>query len=96
MVSMAHTIVYDLEILAGTQDGKPLPAERWRSVTADCLVMVGGRSETFFHSGAKALACVLSRAEYRVWPRQGHSAVLMAAKDLAELVRGFFVSTQCS
>ena len=69
MASMAHTIPYDLTILAGTQSGTPLSATRWISATVPVLVMVGGKSEAFFHNGAKALANILPDAQYRV-PRR--------------------------
>lgn len=48
MVAIAHTIPYDLAVLAGTQTGRPLPAERWAPVMAPALVMVGSKSEAFF------------------------------------------------
>jgi pimeloyl-ACP methyl ester carboxylesterase len=52
MAGMAHTLPYDLTVLEGTQSGKPLPMQRWISNTTPTLVMVGSRSESFFHSGA--------------------------------------------
>src|SRR3989442_8414143 len=65
MAGVAHTLPYDLTILAGTQAGKPLLAKRWVSATAPILVMVGGKSEAFFHHGAKALTEMLPNAQYR-------------------------------
>src|SRR5262245_58059255 len=55
MAAVAHTIPYDLAVLAGTQDGGPLPSTRWNATPAPTLVMVGGKSPAFFHTGAKAL-----------------------------------------
>jgi pimeloyl-ACP methyl ester carboxylesterase len=92
MVGMAHTIPYDLAVLAGTQTGKPLPARRWASVQAPTLVMVGGRSEAFFHTGAKALVASLPHARYRVLEGRDHSAILMASQDIAAAVDEFFLS----
>ncbi len=92
MAGMAHTIPYDLAILAGTQSGKPLPAGRWASVQAPTLVMVGGRSETFFHTGAKTLVASLPHARYRVLEGRDHSAILMASQDIAAAVDEFFLS----
>ncbi len=34
MAGMAHTIPYDIAVLAGTQTGKPLPPRRWTTITA--------------------------------------------------------------
>src|SRR5512134_1913346 len=48
MAGRAHTLPYDLSVLAGTPAGRPLPARRWDSAVAPTLVMVGGKSEAFF------------------------------------------------
>jgi pimeloyl-ACP methyl ester carboxylesterase len=87
---MAHTLAYDFTILAGTQTGKPLPAKRWGSTTTPTLVMVGGKSETFFHNGAKALAGVLPNAQYRSLKDQDHGSVVMAPKAIAPVLVEFF------
>jgi pimeloyl-ACP methyl ester carboxylesterase len=92
MVAVAHTIPYDLAVLEGTQNGKPLPAERWASAHTPTLVMVGSKSEAFFHTGAQALAGLLSNAQYRSLAGRGHSAVMMAPKDIAAAVSEFFLS----
>ena len=92
MKRMAHTIPYDLAILEGTQSGKPLPATRWGSIMAPTLVMVGERSEAFFHSGGKAIARVLPHAECRSLPGGTHGALLFSVKALATEVERFFLS----
>ena len=92
MAAMAHTVRYDLAILAGTQAGQPLPPTRWASAQAPTLVMVGSRSEPFFHTGAKALAGMLANAQYRPLEGRDHSAVMMAPKVLGAAVEGFFSS----
>lgn len=91
MAAMAHTIWHDLTILDGLQAGQPLPAGRWASVVAPTLVVVGGRSEAFFHSGAQALAGVLPGARYRRLEGRDHSAVVMAPKALAAEMERFFL-----
>jgi pimeloyl-ACP methyl ester carboxylesterase len=92
MVDIAHTLPYDLAVLAGTQSGDPLPAKRWASTQAPTLVMVGGKSEAFFHNGAKALAELLPNVQYHTLEGRGHSAVMMKPKDIAAAVSGFFLS----
>jgi pimeloyl-ACP methyl ester carboxylesterase len=94
MASIAHTIPYDLAVLAGTQAGKPLPANRWSSATAPTLVMVGGKSEAFFHNGAKALIDLLPNAQYSALEGRDHSAILMATKAIADAVEEFFLNQQ--
>jgi pimeloyl-ACP methyl ester carboxylesterase len=92
MADMAHTLRYDLTLLAGTQTGKPLPAGRWAADTAPTLVAVGGRSEVFFHHGAQALAGILANAQYRSLEGRDHSAVLLAPEALASAAAGFFLA----
>lgn len=92
MAGVAHTIPYDLTILAGTQAGKPLPSNRWLSTTVPTLVMVGSKSEAFFHSGARSLANLLPDAQYRSLEGRDHSAVVMASKAVADEVEQFFLT----
>lgn len=92
MAGMAHTLPYDLTILAGTQAGKPLPTMRWNSAKAPTLVAVGSKSEPFFHDGAKALAKLLANAQYRSLEGRNHAAVLMASQSIADAVEQFFLN----
>lgn len=88
--AMAHTMVYDLTILEGTQDGKPLPASRWASAKMQTLVMAGSKSEKFFHTGAKAVADALPNASYRSMKDMHHGSVVMGSKPLAAAMKDFF------
>jgi len=92
MAGIAHTIPYDLAVLAGTQTGKALPAGRWTSVQAPTCVVVGGKSEPFFHSGANALVSTLANAQYRRLEGRDHSAILMAPKALAAATTSWFLN----
>jgi len=96
MSGMAHTLRYDLAILAGTQAGKPLPVARWAATRAPTLVMVGSKSEDFFHTGAKALAGLLQNARYRVLAGCNHAAVMMATKKMAAELSGFFANLKAT
>jgi pimeloyl-ACP methyl ester carboxylesterase len=91
MCSMAHTIPYDLLILDGTQAGQPLPVERWKKATVPIKVSVGGRSEAFFHSGAKGLIQTLPSSQYQSLDGLNHGAVLLAPGALAKDVQGFLL-----
>lgn len=92
MAAMAHTLSYDLAVLEGTQTGKPLPPRRWAEAHAPTLVMVGGKSEPFFHVGANALVSILPRAQYRVLEGRDHSAVMIAPEAVADVVSGFLLT----
>lgn len=67
----------------------PLPADRWTAATSPVMVAVGAKSESFFHSGAKALTGTLPVVEYRSLDGLDHSAVLMAPEPLAAAIRQF-------
>jgi pimeloyl-ACP methyl ester carboxylesterase len=92
MARMAPTLRYDLTILSGTQNGGPLPDLRWTGDRVATLVMVGSRSEPFFHHGAQALAKLLANGQYKALEGRDHSAVLFAPKALAAAVETFLFS----
>ncbi len=87
---IAHTLRYDFGTLAGTQDGEPLPAARWSSLRAPSKVMVGSRSEPFFHSGARALAEALPAVEYESLEGGHHGSAVMSPAGLATAITAFF------
>ena len=70
--AIAHTLPYDGALVQDHQMGRPLPAERWASVTAPALVMDGGKSPQWMRNGNRALAVVLRNAQYRTLPGQTH------------------------
>lgn len=70
--AVAHTLAYDVTIMGNTQRGDPLPLRKWASVTVPTLVMDGGESPTFMHSGAQALTDILPNAQHRTLEGQTH------------------------
>ena len=75
MEKVAHTLAYDGAVMGETMSGRPLPRDRWVTVTAPTLVMAGGNSEPFFHSGARALG--VSRAGFFRGSEPTHQRMLM-------------------
>lgn len=71
---LAHTLAYDGLIMGDTMRGRPLPAERWSSVTIPVLVLDGGASPEWQREAAQALAEVLPNAEHRTLEGQTHGA----------------------
>jgi pimeloyl-ACP methyl ester carboxylesterase len=71
-IKAAHTLPYEGEIVADLMTGKLLVKDQWAAVTLPTLVMDGGRSFPFMHSGAKALIAVLPNARRRYFPDQDH------------------------
>ncbi|SEE46299.1 alpha/beta fold hydrolase [Jiangella alba] len=82
MAGYAHTLGHDGQILAGTQDGTPLPTDRW-NVSQTAVVAVGEQSEPFFHTGAKALVTQLPNGRYETLPGLDHSAFWTAPDAVA-------------
>ncbi|WP_395127812.1 alpha/beta fold hydrolase [Antrihabitans spumae] len=91
MVAMAATLPYDLNIVSGIQDGKPLPTDRWK-VNVPTLILTGQKSEQFFHTGAAALAALLSDATHKILPGVHHGSVVMSPKSVGEELTAFFKS----
>jgi pimeloyl-ACP methyl ester carboxylesterase len=70
--AMAHTLPYDAALVRDLQQRRPLPADRWRRVTAPTLVMAGGRSPDWMQRGNRMLAATLPNARYRTLEGQSH------------------------
>src|SRR5215831_4872792 len=70
--SVAHTLPYDLTIMAGRQSGEPLGAGAWSTATMPTLVVVGGKSPAWFQHSTRALAEVLPNARLEIAERQTH------------------------
>src|SRR5262249_10248755 len=49
----AHTLPHDLTIMDGGQQGRPLPASRWASLTAPALVIAGGKSPAWLQNATR-------------------------------------------
>jgi pimeloyl-ACP methyl ester carboxylesterase len=70
--AIAHTLPYDGAIVRDNQRGKPLPANRWASITVPALVMDGGNSPAWMRHGNQSLASALPNAQYRTLEEQTH------------------------
>jgi pimeloyl-ACP methyl ester carboxylesterase len=84
---VAHTLAYDGLIIGDNQSGKPLRPDQWPDVTAPALVIVGGESEQFFHTGARAVLEQVPSARKRVLYGQSHD---VAPEALAPVLAEFF------
>jgi pimeloyl-ACP methyl ester carboxylesterase len=88
MEKIAHTLAYDGAVMGDTMSGRPLPAERWTSVTVPTLVMDGDQSPAWARNSVAALADVLPNAERRSLEGQDHGA---APEVLAPVLVDFFI-----
>ena len=87
--SVAHTLAYDAAFMEGTQLGEPLPIGRWESVTVPTLVVDGGASPEWVHSGARAIADLLPDARRSTLEGQTHE---VGPEVLAPALAGFFAA----
>jgi len=86
--AVAPTIAYDGIIMGDTMSGNPATIRKWASVSTPTLVMVGGASPSFFHSGTQALAGILPTAQYLTLAGQNHGP---ADDALAPALQAFFL-----
>src|SRR5437667_3468901 len=87
MTGVAHTIAYDAGFVGNVMQGKPLPTDRWITVTVPVLVVDGGASDAWIGHGADALANVLPRASRQTLEGQTH---MVDPKVLAPVIIEFF------
>jgi pimeloyl-ACP methyl ester carboxylesterase len=87
LTAVAHTLPYDTTVVKDNQRGKPLTADRWRSVTIATLVADGGKSPEWMRHGTRALANALPNATYKTLEGQNH---VVKASALAPVLREFF------
>jgi pimeloyl-ACP methyl ester carboxylesterase len=85
--AVAHTLPYDTILTVDYQRGKPLPADRWASVMAPTLVVVGGKSPVWMLNSMQALSNILPNAKHRILEGQTH---IVKPTALAPLLREFF------
>jgi pimeloyl-ACP methyl ester carboxylesterase len=88
MEKIAHTLAYDGAVMGDTMSGRPLPADRWASVTVPTLVMDGDQSPAWARNSVAALVDVLPNAERRSLEGQDHGA---ASEVLAPVLVEFFL-----
>jgi len=85
--AVAHTLPYDGAIVRDNQRGKPLPANRWASVTVPTLVTDGGKSPAWMRQANQTLAASLPNAQYRTLEGQTH---MLKPKAHAPMLVKFF------
>jgi pimeloyl-ACP methyl ester carboxylesterase len=85
--SMAPSLRHDFTVMAGLQQGNPLPEDRWAELTAPVLVMAGGKSPEWQQKAARAFSSVLPGAEFRTLPGQTH---VVRANAIAPVLTEYF------
>lgn len=85
--AVAHTLPYDMTIMAEGQRGRPFPPRRWASVTMPTLVMDGGKSPAWMRNSAQALTASLPNGKRCTLDGQTH---MVKPKTLAPALQEFF------
>ncbi len=86
--AVAHTLPYDGLVMGDTMSGNPATLRKWAAVSVPTLVMVGGASPPFFHTGTQALVDILPHAQHRTLAGQTHGP---ADDVLAPALQAFFL-----
>jgi pimeloyl-ACP methyl ester carboxylesterase len=87
ITAVAPTLSHDGAIVRDFQRGEPLPARRWAHVEIPMLAIDGEKSPAWMHNATRALASVLTDAQYRTLEGQTHD---VNAKALAPVLTEFF------
>jgi len=85
--SIAHTLPYDLQIIAPHHNSRPFPAGKWSAITIPTLVMAGGKSPAYMQNAMRALADALPNAAHQTLAGQTH---MVKTPALAPALQGFF------
>ena len=72
LAASAPTLPYDGALMKEYQRGDPLPRNRWSTVTAPTLVLVGSKSPGWMQNAMKSLAAILPNATHHVLQGQSH------------------------
>ncbi|MFF8196755.1 hypothetical protein ACF05L_39295 [Streptomyces bobili] len=89
MEATARTLPYDGQIMGDTMSSRPLPADRWQSVTVPVLVGSGDAGAPQMLNGAREPAALADNFALHVFPGQEHN---IGPEVLAPVLNGFFTT----
>jgi len=72
LTAVAHTLPYDLSIVIGFEQGRPLPAGHYGTVEPETLVIAGGKSPEYMRNAQAAIAAQLPHGRLATLPGQTH------------------------
>lgn len=88
LTALAHTLRYEMAILAPVQQGRPIPPALWPNVTMPTLVIEGARSPAWLRNAQQAAVAALPNAECRRARGQTH---FFNPGKIAPLLEEFFL-----
>jgi pimeloyl-ACP methyl ester carboxylesterase len=86
LTGVAHTLPYDLSLVIEHEQGRPLPDGYYDAVTAETLVIAGGKSPEYMRNAQAAIAEAVPNARLEVLPGQTH---MIKAKVVAPVLTEF-------
>ncbi|MGQ4488363.1 alpha/beta fold hydrolase [Streptomyces sp. SAS_281] len=89
--AVAHTLSYDGRVMGDTMSGRPLPVERWASVTVPVLVGSGDMGAPHMLTGARELAAAGDNFTLQVFPGAEHD---ISPQAMAPALAAFFGGAQ--
>ncbi|GGR08360.1 alpha/beta fold hydrolase [Streptomyces pilosus] len=89
MESTARTLPYDGQIMGDTMSGRPLPTDRWQSVTVPVLVGCGDAGAPHMLTGARELVALGDNFTLHLFSGQEHN---IAPELLAPVLTDFFTT----
>jgi pimeloyl-ACP methyl ester carboxylesterase len=88
LTGVAHTLPYDLSLVIEHEQGRPLPDGYYDAVSADTLVIAGGKSPEYMRNAQAAIAEAVPNARLEVLPGQTHMIkTKVVAPVLTEFLR---------
>ncbi|MGZ2359352.1 alpha/beta hydrolase [Streptomyces sp. 372A] len=89
--AVAHTLSYDGRVMGDTMSGRPLPVERWASVTVPVLVGSGDMGAPHMLTGARELVAAGDNFTLQVFPGAEHD---ISPQAMAPALAAFFGGAQ--
>ena len=84
---IAHTLPYDVQIIAPHHVGRPFPEGKWSAITIPTLVMAGGKSPAYMQNAMRALADALPNSVHQTLAGQTH---MVKTDVISPVLQSFF------
>lgn len=88
LTAIAHTLAYDFRIVLPFEQGEPLPAGHYSSVTPETIVIAGGKSPAYMQNAQAAIAAQLPAGHLVTLAGQTH---MIKAKATAPVLVEHFL-----
>jgi len=89
LTDVAHTLPYDVALVAEHRQGRPLPEGYYDAVTPETLVLAGAKSPEYMRNAQAAIAETVPTARLEVLPKQTH---MIKAKVVAPVLVDFLTA----